>query len=110
MSRVDEYLKDAYDAHSVESYVREMTVDELIEEIADKVKTYGVRIFIGRYTYIVFEDCKYILNNNFYQTNIKHLCHKQTKNNGREDVVVRTKHPVYSKVRRAYLIRRKTTP
>lgn len=70
MSVINEYLKTAHDAHTVESSVRILTTAELITEIIDKLNIYEKKIFVGKYTYIIFEDCKYILSNNFFQTKI----------------------------------------
>lgn len=73
MPDIDEYLKQAYDAIKVESSIRDITLTELISEILDKMNTYEVIVAVGRYTYIIFTDCKYILDNNFFETQIKPL-------------------------------------
>lgn len=59
-----------YNAHKVETIIQTITVSALVTEILDKLKTYEAKIFTGKYTYIIFVDCKYILNNNFFQNKI----------------------------------------
>jgi len=81
MPDIDKYLKEAHDAIKVESSIREITLTELISEILDKMNTYEVIVAVGRYTYVIFEDCKYILNNDFFESKIRPLWKLTTNSN-----------------------------
>lgn len=75
-SQFDNHAREAYGECSVTHCVKKVSAAELAGEIVDKLKCYDVQILTGQYTYVIFSDCKYVLNNNFFQTQILPLCQK----------------------------------